>query len=237
VTIPADRETAMVRRCVSAAMLATACIVLALLFTSCGGGGNTAISVGPGNAPVASFSAASLSFGNQPIGTTSSAQTATLSNTGNATLTITSISITGANASDFAQTNTCGSAVAAGANCTISLIFTPSAAGTRTASLNVTDNASGSPQVVTLTGMGTHDAILGWTASPTGGVIGYNVYRGTTSGGPYTRLNQSVITSLTYIDGDVQAGQTYYYVVTAIASNGVTESAYSDEVQATVPSP
>jgi hypothetical protein len=68
-------------------------------------------------------------------------------------------------------------------------------------------------------------------------VAGYNVYRGGISGGPYSRINSSIIIDLNYIDENVLAGQTYYYVVTAIASDGVTESPYSNEAPATVPSP
>jgi hypothetical protein len=84
---------------------------------------------------------------------------------------------------------------------------------------------------------GSHYVVLSWTASTTPGVIGYNVYRGTTSGGPYsTRLNSSPVTATTYTDDTVQAGATYYYVATAIASDGVTESVYSDQASATVPS-
>ena len=63
---------------------------------------------GTGTAPVASLSPSSLTFASQAVGTTSAAQTVTLNNTGNAALTITSIALTGTNASDFAQTNTCG---------------------------------------------------------------------------------------------------------------------------------
>ena len=110
---------------------------------------------GTGTAPVDSLSPTSLAFGNQSVGTTSTAQTATLSNTGSTALSITSLALTGTNASDFAQTNTCGSSVAAGANCTISVTFTPAASGSRTASVSITDNASGSPQTVSLSGTGT----------------------------------------------------------------------------------
>jgi hypothetical protein len=83
---------------------------------------------------------------------------------------------------------------------------------------------------------GSHYVVLSWTASTTPGVIGYNVYRGTTSGGPYSKLNSSPVTGTTYTDDTVQAGATYYYVGTAVASDGVTESAYSDQASATVPS-
>jgi hypothetical protein len=191
---------------------------------------------GTGTAPVASVSPTSLAFGNVPIDITSSAQTVTLSNTGTATLGITSIGLTGANASDFAQSNACGSSLAAGANCTIVVMFTPSLAAAEKASLTITDNASGSPQTVSLSGTGTHDVILSWAASPTSGVVGYNVYRGSTSGGPYsTLLNSTPVNGTTYTDETVQAGQTYYYVVTAVGSNGVTRSAFSNQASATVP--
>ena len=79
-----------------------------------------------------------------------------------------------------------------------------------------------------------HAASLNWTASSTPGVT-YNVYRATASTGPYTTpLNVSPITGTTYTDTSVQAGQTYYYVTTAVA-NG-TQSAFSNAVPATIPS-
>jgi hypothetical protein len=194
---------------------------------------------GTGTAAVASLSPTSLAFGNQPADMTSSAQTVTLSNTGNAALSITSLALTGTNASDFDQSNTCGSSLAAGTNCTIAVMFTPSVTGAEAASLSISDNASGSPQTVPLSGAGTHDVILSWTASTTPpAVVGYNVYRGTTPGGPYpTQLNSSPVNGATYTDETAQAGQTYYYVVTAVASNDVTQSADSNQVSATVPSP
>jgi len=193
---------------------------------------------GTGTAALVSLSPTSLAFGNQPVDMTSSAQTVTLSNTGNAALSITSLALTGTNASDFAQANTCGSSVAAGANCTIAVMFTPSVTGTEAASLSIADNRSGSPQTVPLSGAGTHDVILSWTASTTSGVVGYNVYRGTTSGGESaTPLNSSPINGTTYSDETVQAGQTYYYVVTAVASDDGTQSAYSNQTSSTVPSP
>ena len=80
-----------------------------------------------------------------------------------------------------------------------------------------------------------HSVALNWTASASSNVVGYNVYRGTASGGPYGELN-SGIAATTDTDSTVQGGQTYYYVVTAIDSSGV-ESAYSNQVIATVPSP
>src|SRR5437868_4869362 len=119
---------------------------------------NNFISGAPTPAPVVSLNPTSLSFGNQQVNTTSTAQTVTLTNSGNADLTISSIGLTGTNAGDFAQTNTCpssSSTLAAGANCTISVTFTPTATGTRSASVSITDNASGSPHTVALSGSGT----------------------------------------------------------------------------------
>lgn len=115
---------------------------------------------GTGVAPIATLGGNSIGFGNQNVGTTSSAQMVSLSNTGTATLTIASISIAGADASDFAETNTCGGSVAAGANCSISVTFKPTAAGNRSASVKITDNAAGSPQNVALTGTGVTPAVM-----------------------------------------------------------------------------
>ena len=96
----------------------------------------------------------SLTFAGQTVGTTSAALPVTLTNSGGSALTITSISITGSDPTEFAQTNTCGTSVAAGASCTINVTFTPAAAGTRSASVSIADNAPDNPQTVTLTGTG-----------------------------------------------------------------------------------
>jgi hypothetical protein len=86
------------------------------------------------------------------VGTTSAPQMATFSVDGS--VTIASIAVGGANSGDFAQSNACGGSVATGASCAINVTFTPSAAGTRTATLTITDSASNSPQSVSLTGTG-----------------------------------------------------------------------------------
>jgi two-component sensor histidine kinase len=200
---------------------------------------------GTGTAALVSLSPTSLAFGNQPIDVSSTTQSVILSNTGNGTLSITSLVLAGTNASDFAQTNTCGSALAAGANCTIVVWFTPSVAGTEAASLSISNNASGSSQTVSFSGTGIHDVILSWVASTTPGVVGYNVYRGITSGGESTTpLNSSPVaagctstTTCIYSDATVVAGTTYYYTVAAVASNAVSQSANSNQVSATVPRP
>jgi fibronectin type 3 domain-containing protein len=75
--------------------------------------------------------------------------------------------------------------------------------------------------------------MLTWVDS-TSTVVGYNVYRGIQSGGPYMRINSLLEAPASYVDYTVQSGCTYYYVVTAVDSNGL-ESAYSNEVVAVIP--
>jgi len=186
----------------------------------------------------ASLSPTRLSFENQAVDMISPPQVVTLRNTGSATLSIASISFTGADAADFAESDTCGSPVAAGGNCTIAILFTPSAAGTRTGSLSIGDNASGSSQSASLSGTGTHNVTLSWTSIGSSGLGGYNVYRGTTSGGESsTPVNSSPVIGTTFIDENVQAGRTYYYVVTALSNNENVQSGGSNQASATVPSP
>src|SRR5437867_2485138 len=110
---------------------------------------------GNGTAPGVGLAPTSLDFGNQPLATTSAPMTVTLTNTGTAALTINSFAASG----DFAATSTGASAcptspatLAAGANCTINVTFTPTASGARTGTLSLADNAGGSPQIMTLSG-------------------------------------------------------------------------------------
>jgi len=118
----------------------------------------TANLTGTAVAPVASLPASVPAFAATLVNSSTS-QSVTLSNTtGSAALTITSIVIGGSNAGDFSQTNNCGTSVAAGASCSITVTFKPKATGTRSGTLTVTDNTggvSGSTQVATLTGTGT----------------------------------------------------------------------------------
>ncbi len=118
-------------------------------------------------APQAVLTPTSAAFGNQTVGTTSAAQTVTLSNPGNATLTITGISLAGMNPGNFAQTNTCGSSLAAAASCTISVTFTPASAASFSATVSVADNATGSPQTAALSGTGVAPAAPQAVLSPT----------------------------------------------------------------------
>jgi sugar lactone lactonase YvrE len=109
---------------------------------------------GMGTGPTASFSPTSLSFPSTTVNTTTAAMTTTLSNTGTATLNIAGITITGTNASNFAETSTCAATLAAGSNCIISVTFTPTVPGAATATLSLADDAADSPQTVALSGTG-----------------------------------------------------------------------------------
>ncbi len=102
----------------------------------------------------ATLSATSLTFAPQRVGTTSAAQTATLSNPGGFSLSISNISLSGSQAVDYHLATTCGSSLAAGANCAISLTFSPSLGGQRAATLLISDSAVGSTQSLALNGMG-----------------------------------------------------------------------------------
>ena len=84
--------------------------------------------------------------------------------------------------------------------------------------------------------MNSHSVSLNWTASTSVNVVGYNVYRGAVSGGPYTKVNSALVAGTSYTDSAVQAGLTYYYVTTAVDNNS-NESAYSNQAQAVIPVP
>jgi len=124
--------------------------------------------------PAATLSASSLSFGNTAQNIASSAQTIVVTNSGNATLVVSGITVTG----DFSETNTCGSSLAAGSTCNIAVVFTPSSTGTRTSTLTIADNAVNSPQTVALTGTGVADITI---AAPQGGATSATVDSGGTA--------------------------------------------------------
>ncbi len=118
-----------------------------------------------GDAPAATVSATMLAFGPQQVQTASAPQQVTLTNTGSAALTVTNIAVTGTNSSAFVFPNPCGGSLAAGANCTIEGHFTPAGAGPMTATLTITDNASGSPQSIGLSGVGVYPVTVAVTPS------------------------------------------------------------------------
>jgi hypothetical protein len=111
-----------------------------------GGGGSS----NPGSASL-SASPSSVSFGNENVGSTSSSQSVTVSNSGTAAASMSSIGVTG----PFGESNNCGTSLAAGASCTVSVNFAPTAAGSATGTLSVNSSAPGSPLTVALSGTGT----------------------------------------------------------------------------------
>jgi hypothetical protein len=107
-------------------------------------------------------SSTSLSFGTQLVGTTSSPQNVTITNTGKAQVDVASVGITG----DFSvQTNGCQSAIQPGNSCTLGIVFVPTAIGSLSGTLTITDNATGSPQTVALSGTGTTTTTTSLTSS------------------------------------------------------------------------
>jgi Abnormal spindle-like microcephaly-assoc'd, ASPM-SPD-2-Hydin/Immunoglobulin domain/Immunoglobulin I-set domain len=176
----------------------------------------------------------SLNFSSVNIGS-NSILPVVFTNGGNSDVTISNVTITGAGYTASGVSS--GQIVKSGQTATLNVTFTPSATGSLPGSAKVTSNATNSPASLTLSGTGvqpvSHSVTLTWTAS-TSAVSGYNVYRSTVSGGPYTKLNSSLIAATTYTDSTVQASTTYFYVVTSVDSSNV-ESADSTEVSVTVP--
>jgi Abnormal spindle-like microcephaly-assoc'd, ASPM-SPD-2-Hydin len=179
-------------------------------------------------------SPSTLNFGNVIVGQTKSL-TATLSASGsNVTISDASMSTSEFTISGLSLPVT----LAAGQSTTFTVKFAPQASGMASASAFFTSNASNSSAVASLTGNATappqHSVSLSWNPSASS-VVGYNVYRGTTTGGPYSKI-APMNADTSYADSSVQAGQTYFYVTTAVDASG-KESARSNQVQAVVPSP
>jgi hypothetical protein len=104
--------------------------------------------------PQAQLSAANLNFGTKKKGTSSTAMPVTLTNTGATALTIDSIAIAGKDPLDFTQTNNCPASLKMKSSCTIDVTFKPTATGSRTGSVVITDNAQNSSQSISLSGTG-----------------------------------------------------------------------------------
>jgi len=146
-------------------------------------------------APSANLAPGTLDFGKQLVGATSAAQTATLTNAGDAPLTITNRGLTGTHSGDFAQTDTGGTSLDGGADCTASVTFTPTATGGRSAMLTIEHDALGSPHKVQLSRIGTDFSLSG---DPTSRKI--NAGQSTTytlSVNPVSGFNQTVALSCT----------------------------------------
>jgi len=105
---------------------------------------------------VLTLNPSSLTFPATAVGSASEGQTITLSNSSATPVTIDAIGLAGTDPGDFIAVNSCGATLASGAKCTVYVAFAPTVTGARTATLSVTDDASGSPQTVKVSGTGTH---------------------------------------------------------------------------------
>jgi hypothetical protein len=189
---------------------------------------------GTGNAAgVLSISPSALPFGSVTVGTKKSL-TASLSASGKAV----KVKSATLSSSEFALSGVSFPfTVLAGKTASITLTFDPVSAGSASAKLTFASNASDSSITQTLSGTGqasvAHRVTLSWNDSSSS-IAGYNVYRGSKTGGPYSKVNSTLDSATSYIDSSVTSGQTYFYVTTAVGTDGI-ESGHSNQVQAAVP--
>jgi Abnormal spindle-like microcephaly-assoc'd, ASPM-SPD-2-Hydin len=199
---------------------------------------NIALSTSPttiaGSPSTLTANVSSLSFGKTGLAA-SAQQAVTLTNTGSSSVTISGVSVFGAGFT--AGGSASGLTVSPGRTATVSATFTPFTIGSFPGSLTITSNAKNSPVTIALSGTGvassTHSVGLSWTASSSA-VAGYNVYVSPSSAGPYSLLNSSPVPSTSFVDTNVQAGDTYYFRITSV-SFSYQESAPSAAVQAVIP--
>ncbi len=179
-------------------------------------------------------SPATLDFGSVTVGQNKSL-TATLTATGSSV----TVSNAGTSTAEFTLSGlSLPLTLSAGKSATFTVTFKPSSSGAAAANASFTSNASNPSAQQNLTGTGAaapqHSVALLWNASSSS-VVGYNVYRGTRSGGPYAQIT-AMNPDTTFVDSTVQSGQTYFYVTRAVDGNG-KESANSNQTQAVIPTP
>jgi hypothetical protein len=177
----------------------------------------------------------SLNFGSEAVGG-SQLLTVSLKNTGNSPVMVSGISVSNP---DFTTGGgVSGAALAAGQSATLDVRFDPKTATAHSGTVIISSNATNSPVAIVVTGTGvsgtTHSVILSWGASSSSGIVGYYVYRSTTSGSGFARLVTSPLSGLKYTDGSVQSGKTYYYEASAVNSAG-QESAHTPEAMVVIP--
>jgi Abnormal spindle-like microcephaly-assoc'd, ASPM-SPD-2-Hydin len=187
-----------------------------------------------GSSRMLTVSPASVAFGNVAVNG-SAIQQLTLKNAGNSNI---SISGGSSNGTGLSATGLAAETLAPGQTAVVTAEFTPKATGSITGGITILSNASnGASITVPVTGTGvvaTRVVKLQWQPSSSTGVVGYHVYRSTVSGGPYTNVTGSLIAGTSFSDSNVISGTAYYYVVTAVATNG-NESSYSAQVEVSVP--
>ena len=182
--------------------------------------------------PQLGISPASLNFGNVTVG--SSATLVTTLTASNAAVTISADRST---SPEFAILNLqLPVEIPAGKSLAVTIQFAPSSSGTDSAKAGFISDAKDSPTIEPLTGTGVaqdaHSVSLSWNSVQT--AVGYNVYRGNAKAGPFQEMNSSLDASTNYTDYTVVDGDTYYYVTTAVNTQGA-ESGYSNVAKAVIP--
>jgi len=161
----------------------------------------------------------------------------TLTNSGSSSVSISNVTLSGAGLSIEGASS--GAILAAGNSEVLNVSYAPSVSGNLSGSVTITSNASDPSVTIALSGTAVppvqHSVALG-LAPGSSNVVGYNVYRSSTSNGPYIKLNSPLVTSTSYTDATVLANQSYFYVGTSVDSAG-NETAYSNQVSATIPTP
>ena len=186
---------------------------------------------------------ATLDFGTHAV-KSSTSESIALTNTGNVSISLSSIDLAGSAFSLSGLSK--GVSLAPDQQLHFQVWFRPAATGHAAQTLTINSSSLSAPLKIAFSGSAsnsateptapaTHSVTLNWQAGPSS-VEGYNVYRSEVSGGPYQRITSSPVTSPTYTDSTVQSGGHYFYVVTSVKKNG-EESAYSNEVAVIIPSP
>ena len=180
------------------------------------------------------FSPASVNFGDVSVGGDAQLPVVVQNRTSDR-VTISGASVTGRG---YALSNlSLPLTLNAGQGASFTITFAPTGSGASGGTVSLTSDRGNSPETISLTGAGlvrnTHYVKLTWTDSTSPGVLAYDIYRGTLSGGPYSEIATVSGVRTRYIDQSVAAGQTYYYVATAVTGTG--QSGYSNEAMASVP--
>jgi len=187
----------------------------------------------PAQQGLLSSSPTALSFGNVTVNSTQS-QSATITATGAASVTVSAVTVAGA---AFSLGNlTTPFTLQTKQSIQLTVGFAPTTNGSAAGTLTIRSNAQNGTLTVPVAGTGvSHSVALSWngTGSQT---AGFNVYRSTVSSGPYSKVNGTLVRPTNYSDQTVVSGTTYFYAVTAVDTIGA-ESGYSNKATAAVPGP
>jgi hypothetical protein len=188
-------------------------------------GNATAPLTGSGTAPAATLAPTSLTFPNQAVSTTSTAQTITVTSSGTASLVVSAIAISG----DYRQTNTCGTlpaTLAPATSCVVSVTFAPTVAGTRTGTLTISDNTAAGTETALLTGTGVVPTLTSITVTPANPALTLNATQQFTATGTYSdNSTQNLTSSVTWSSGNTAVatiGSTGLAVTVAQGTSTIT---------------